>query len=223
MINLKISKRLKTIASYIDSNDKYIYDVGCDHALLDIFLAEKYKNTKFSAIDISEKCIENAKITINNYGYKDRINTYVNNGLYNIKLMKNSTLVISGMGTHTIIEILKNCDVSKFRKIIIQSNNDLELLRRYIVGLGFIINRECSILDKKFYVIIEFLHGNVCYSDKEYIYGPKLIAEKDKNLNYFNYLLVKSKEIYKKIPLFDLKKKISFFVYLKELKRLLKK
>lgn len=223
MINLKISKRLQSIAYYIDSSDKYIYDVGCDHALLDIFLAKKYKKTKFDAIDISEKCIESAKITINKYGCSERINAYANNGLLNIKLVKNSTLVISGMGTHTIIEILNNCDVSKLKKIIIQSNNDLELLRRYIVDLGFIINRECSIYDKKFYVIIEFIPGSLKYTNTEYILGPKLIVDKKINKDYFEYLFKKNKSIYRNIPFFKLRKKIALFKYLNKIKRLLKK
>lgn len=220
---MKISKRLQTIASFIDDNDKKIYDVGCDHALLDIHLAGKYENSTFNAIDISEKCIENAKITIKNTGFEKRIVAKVNNGLENLFLEDNSTLVISGMGTHTIIEILNNCDVFKFKKIIIQSNNDLELLRRYVVNLGFVINRECSVYDKKYYIIIEFLPGNVKYSNNDYIFGPILIKNTNENKKYFMYLLTKYKEIFKRIPVLNFKKKISVFLYINKIKRLLKK
>ena len=33
----KLSPRLRVIADYIDDNDKYIIDIGCDHAFLSIY------------------------------------------------------------------------------------------------------------------------------------------------------------------------------------------
>ena len=36
---MKINERLKRVASYVDDNS-YIIDVGCDHALLDIYLVK---------------------------------------------------------------------------------------------------------------------------------------------------------------------------------------
>ena len=38
MINM-ISYRLKSLVKYVDTNDKAI-DIGCDHALLDVFLIQ---------------------------------------------------------------------------------------------------------------------------------------------------------------------------------------
>lgn len=220
---MRISKRLQAIASFVDDSDEKVYDVGCDHALLDIYLASKYKNSIFNAIDISEKCIENARISIKKSGFEKRIVAKVNNGLKDFDIEENSTLVISGMGTHTIIEILNDCDVVNLKKIIIQSNNDLELLRRHMVKLGFVIKKEISVYDKKHYVIIEFIQGISEYSDDEYFFGPYLMQNSNKNKLYFSYLLMKYEKIYKKIPIFNLKKKISMFLNIKKLKRLLKK
>ena len=39
----KLSKRLEVVASFVDENDKSVIDIGCDHGLLSIFLANKYK------------------------------------------------------------------------------------------------------------------------------------------------------------------------------------
>ena len=50
---MKISNRLKLIASFVDDNS-YVIDVGCDHALLDIFLVQTKKNIKTIASDINE-------------------------------------------------------------------------------------------------------------------------------------------------------------------------
>ena len=41
---MRISKRLKTISEFIDKEDKII-DIGCDHALLDIYIKENIKST----------------------------------------------------------------------------------------------------------------------------------------------------------------------------------
>ena len=40
MTNIKLSKRLSAIASFV-SNNAVIADIGCDHALLDIYLSKK--------------------------------------------------------------------------------------------------------------------------------------------------------------------------------------
>ena len=37
---MKLSKRLKAISEFIDNEDRII-DIGCDHALLDIYLCNE--------------------------------------------------------------------------------------------------------------------------------------------------------------------------------------
>lgn len=223
MINLNISKRLKCIASFVDEKDKVIYDVGCDHALLDIYLAQKYQNINFFAIDISKKCIEKAIENIEKFNLKNRISAFVNDGLMKLKIKKDSTLVISGMGTHTILNIINECDFLRLKKIIIQSNNDLDLLRCEMIKRGFKINCEKVVFDKKFYVVISFIHGVAKYDNNDLLFGPCLLTEVDKNIDYFMFLYNKTKEILKKIPLLNIRKKIELQIYLNKLKKLLKK
>ena len=220
---MHISKRLKTIASFIDKDDKTIYDVGCDHALLDIYLANKYKNISFYAMDISPKCIEKANENIKKYDFTDRIKTIINDGLKNIELSNGSTLIISGMGAHTIINILNNCDIKKFKKIIVQSNNDLELLRRQIVSIGFLIKNEVTVFDKKHYVIILFTPGKGDYSVAEYVYGPELLKNINANRTYFQFLYDKYNQIYKNIPFLKVYSKLKLFFAKNKIKKLLKK
>ena len=54
-----LSKRLKEIANYIPDNIKMV-DIGCDHALLDIYLT-LYNDNKCLATDISEGALKQAK------------------------------------------------------------------------------------------------------------------------------------------------------------------
>ena len=59
----KLSKRLETVASFIDKKDKSVIDIGCDHGLLSIFLAEKYQNLNIIASDVNDNALESAKNT----------------------------------------------------------------------------------------------------------------------------------------------------------------
>ena len=220
---MRISKRLIAISDFVDSNDKTIYDVGCDHALLDIYLASKYKNTFFYATDISRKCIEKANENIKKYNLEKRIKTDVNDGLQNINLNKNSTLIISGMGAHTIINILENCDITKIKKIIVQSNNDLEYIRRKITNMKFLIENEVTVFDKKHYVIISFIPGCRKYNSTELIYGPLLLKNIKENKSYFQYLYDKYNEIFHNIPFTKIKQRITVFQKVKKIKKLLQK
>ena len=69
---MKISNRLKLIASFVDDNS-YVIDVGCDHALLDIFLVQNKTNVKTIASDINEGPLEGARKNIELYDLKDKI------------------------------------------------------------------------------------------------------------------------------------------------------
>ena len=57
---MKISERLKAISDFVDETDRVI-DIGCDHAILDIYLCEIYKNINIIASDIHEGALNQAK------------------------------------------------------------------------------------------------------------------------------------------------------------------
>ena len=73
---------------------------------------------------------------------------------------KIDTIIISGMGAHTIVGILKNniYKLQNINTIIIQSNTKLEFLRKEISKLNYIISEELILEDnKKTYIIIKFI------------------------------------------------------------------
>ena len=69
---MKISNRLKLIASFVDDNS-YVIDVGCDHALLDIFLVQNKFNVKTIASDVNKGPLDSAKKNIQDYKLEDKI------------------------------------------------------------------------------------------------------------------------------------------------------
>ena len=62
---MRISKRLKAVADFINDKEKII-DIGCDHALLDIYLFENKEKIKIIASDIHEGAILSAKRILKN-------------------------------------------------------------------------------------------------------------------------------------------------------------
>ena len=50
MIKMRLSKRLKAITEFVDKEDRII-DIGCDHALLDIYIKENIKNRKIVLVN----------------------------------------------------------------------------------------------------------------------------------------------------------------------------
>ena len=206
---MNLSKRLEAVATLVDIDSRVI-DVGCDHAYLDIYLTLNNGNSCI-ACDINEKALNNAKENIKKYKLSRKIKTKLTDGLTDIDVLDTDNIVISGMGTHTILGILHTNKLSN--TLIISSNNDIELLRREVVKLGYYIDSEIFIFDrKKPYIIIKFIKGNKKYSKYDYIFGPIL----KNNVEYKKYLNKKYLTILELIP------KRKFVLRLKD-KSLLKK
>ena len=199
---MRTSKRLKAITEFIDENDKII-DIGCDHALLDVYLKEEYPNINVIASDISEGAIKQAKKTIEKHNMDEEIDVRIGDGLTVADTDEYDTIVISGMGFYTIKDILSNKDKLKdVKKIIIQSNTDIVKLRKYIIKLGYKITREKLIEDKDIvYTIIEFKPGVEKYNYKQIYLGPRLMENKDELFNdYYLKKLLKYENLLLQLP-----------------------
>lgn len=178
---MNLSKRLQAVATLVDVNTRVI-DVGCDHAYLDIYLTLNNGN-KCLATDINENALSIAKANIKKYKLSDKIETKLTDGLNDIEINDSDNIVISGMGTHTILDILKTNKLSD--TLIISSNNNIDVLRENVVILGYYIDSEIFLIDKgKPYVIIKFKKGNAKYKKIDYELGPIL----KNNIEYLTYL-----------------------------------
>ena len=71
----------------------------------------------------------------------------------------------------SIIHILKNIKNLKYiNKLVIQSNSNSEIVRKYLIKNGFYVDKESIVLDKNiYYIISSFRRGKRKYStlDKE--------------------------------------------------------
>ncbi len=194
---MKINERLKRVASYVDDNS-YIIDVGCDHALLDIYLVKTKNNIKTIASDISDGPLEYAYKNIEKEKMLDKIKITKRNGID--KLEKEvDTIIISGMGTSNILNIVfrKKDNLKNIKKIIISSNNDWYNLRKTFQKNNYYIKEEDIILENnKFYPIIVFEKGTKKYKKYELKYGPILLKSNNEifkkyiqnQINKLNYI-----------------------------------
>ena len=191
-----LSHRLKTIASLVEK-DINVIDVGCDHGLLDIYLT-LYNNNKCIASDVNENALNSAISNIKMYNLEDMIKTVISNGLDNINIKKNTTVIIAGMGANTILDIIRNYNLES---LIICSNNDYSLLRTEL-SKKYTIIEEVAVLDKKkYYIIFKLKLGTIKYSKKDIFLGPILKTKKDKETTlYYNYLYKTNLKIISSIP-----------------------
>ena len=177
---IKISKRLASIASLVPINSNII-DIGCDHALLDIYLYQSNKSNNIIASDVNANALANAKNNVIKYNLEDKIDVRLGNGLDTLNESDNiDTIIMSGIGAHTIIGILKNNinKLSNINTIIIESNNKLSFLRKEMVPLGFMIDDEDIVEDNnKIYIIIKFVKGRAKYTKRDIYFGPLLLKK----------------------------------------------
>lgn len=193
---MKINNRLKQVGDLVDTNS-LILDIGCDHALLDIYLVKEKKFKKAIGSDIGEGPINSAKENIKKYHLEDKIELRLGNGLdtYTDDI---DTAIAAGMGGRTIIGIFKNNlkITKKLDTIIISPNNYQEDVKRFFTSIGFIIVDEVLVKEAKFiYQIIKLKKGKKHYTKKEYFFGPILLQKKDKLFNEYYKRELASREI----------------------------
>ena len=220
---MNIDNRLKRITDFIPS-DSYILDVGCDHALLDIYLALNRNNVKLIASDINENPLKIAKENIKKHNLEDKIKLEKADGVSKIN-DEVDIVVIAGMGTSTINDIINN-DLEKLKnvkKIIISSHTSSFELRENMNKKGFKIIDEVVVFDKgKYYEIIVYSNGYERLSKLDMEYGPIISKRKDEITKaYFNERYLKLIEIYKKIPNGNEKLKDDLNKKIKEIKKFL--
>lgn len=189
-----MNKRIKKIASYIEVTDK-VADIGCDQALLSIYLAKN--NIKSIAIDIRSHIINRCKDSIIKLNLQNLIDLRVGDGLDKLKKDEADTLVLSGLGTHTILNIIKK-EKNKFKKIITISNNNHKELRIKMLEFGYKILLEEIIYEKnKYYNLIIFIPGITHYSLSNLNIGINH-QNKEILIKYNQELIKKYQKIYKK-------------------------
>lgn len=169
-----LSRRLQTIASYVDKGS-FIADIGSDHCLLPIFLLSEGVISKAQAVDNKSGPFERMTKAIEKSGYKAQINASLSNGIENLDSMVD-TLILAGMGGYLISDILKAHPekLKNIKTIIVDAHTDIEEVYETLSSLSFKINSSYFLLDKgKPYDVMKWIKTDekVSYDHMQKKYG----------------------------------------------------
>ena len=145
---MKINNRLKTIGDLVPLSS-YPLDIGCDHALLSIYLVKERKIKKAIASDNKSGPLKKAKENINFYKASDKVKLIKAEGLESYSEGVD-TITISGMGGLNINKILD--DNKRYLKnittLILSPNNYSDAVKRKLLKLGYHIDNEVLVKEK---------------------------------------------------------------------------
>lgn len=157
---MRAKKRLVCIAEKIE-NAKCVADIGADHGFLTKMLVEQNRASKVIATDISKPSLQKTVELSKRFGFENKIEARVGNGLEPIKENKVDVAVIAGMGGQEIIKILKTQNLKNIQKFIFQPAQNAPELREFLSENGFeIIGDEIVKDQKKFYFTIVAIKNN---------------------------------------------------------------
>lgn len=180
------NNRIEAIVSETNGIDTLL-DIGCDHGYVIKKAFEKGYINKAIAADINKMPLESAKSNL--VGYPATF--YLSNGFINIdKKEQFDGVVIAGVGSELITEILSNNPNEDNKTFILQPNGKYEILRRYLVNNNYKIIDEILIFDKFYYIIIKAIRGSQQLTEEEIYLGP-ILMNKKASIEYYKHKLDK--------------------------------
>ena len=187
---MELSARLKAVAGMVTKGNR-VCDVGCDHGYISIYLVKNGVSPYVYAMDVNKGPLLRAKEHILDYGYADKIETILSDGLVALGDRESDALICAGMGGKLIIKILTEGmeQVLKMRELVLQPQSEIHLVREFLRNQGFYIDKEDMIFeDGKYYPMMHVLiktdkeNENNPLFDK---FGPHLLKEKHPVLKDF--------------------------------------
>ncbi|WP_088035757.1 tRNA (adenine(22)-N(1))-methyltransferase [Evansella clarkii] len=186
MAEIKLSKRLEKVASFVDKG-AYVADIGSDHAYLPVYLIKNGIAKKAIAGEVNEGPLQSAIKQVKKHGLENKIQPRLGSGLSVIKGEAPDTVVIAGMGGPLISQILEEGkeDLEAVRKLILQPNVAADSVRRWLIENEWKLTQEAIMEeDGHIYEILTAEKGDplALYSEnteKEIWLGPLLLKEKN--------------------------------------------
>lgn len=156
MKQIKLSKRLETIAQYV-KQDTDVIDVGTDHGYIPAYLAQNKIAKRIIATDLRTAPLKRAQLSAEEYAVQDQIEFILTDGLCGIDIKGIDTVIIAGMGGETIIKILENapCVRKENIRFILQPQSKISELSFWLSQFNFeIIDETLVSEDGKIYLVM---------------------------------------------------------------------
>ena len=136
-----LSKRLSALAGMVKENSMVI-DVGTDHGLIPVFLAQNGSCQRIIASDIKDGPLQSAVANAAAHGVSSCVEFMLSPGLEGVSAGDVDTVIIAGMGGQTIISVLSEATWIKAKdiKLILQPQTKLFELLHWLFENGFQIS-----------------------------------------------------------------------------------
>lgn len=197
---MQLSRRLQTVANLVTPGNR-VADVGCDHAYISIYLAEKKISPHIIAMDINQGPIDRAKENVIRYQCEGLIDVRKSNGLEKLEDGEADSIIIAGMGGALTNQILsERLDIIKsVRELVLQPQSEIFKVRQFLMDNNFTIFEENMLKeDGKYYVMMKAIPSNAVKNTQAY---QLLTIE---HFYYGRLLLEQKNEILKELLLWDL-------------------
>ena len=212
---MNLSARLQTIVAAVPENANVI-DVATDHGYIAIELAKINPNRKIIASDIAEKPLESGRKNAADLGYTT-IDFRLGAGFATLTDADNiDTAIIAGIGGKLMVSILDAYTGIPFNRLVLQANNDVEKVRKWLYEQHYQLLTDESVQDDDYiYTVLvavytpetwdELYSKDMEQREYEFYFGPMIqrknintwklhIAEKLKKLHFILTQLEKSKD-----------------------------
>ncbi len=159
--SIKLSDRMKCIADIVTPG-KRVADIGCDHALVSIYLAQSGLAEKVIAMDVAQGPLSCAVTNIQKYGLSEKIETRLSDGMTALKPGETDAAVIAGMGGLLIVDILKKglspelSVITDQYELYLSPQSEIPEVRKFLRENSFcIVDEHMMQEDGKYYNIIK--------------------------------------------------------------------
>lgn len=200
---MNISKRLESIANFIDQEDQ-VADIGTDHGKVPVYLVKNNISEKVYASDLNEGPLMAAREFVEVHAMEEQIELRLGSGLKPYIPGEINCVIIAGMGGTLIRDILNESPqhLNYLDKLILQPQQGSYQLRKWLVENNFSIQDEILIKENGiFYEIIYATKGTIeNYTELELELGFKLLKKGDEtSIEYLEEIISNDKKIVKNI------------------------
>lgn len=192
---MQLDSRLSAVAELVRPNKRFA-DIGTDHAYLPVYLVERGIIDSAIASDLRRGPLQNAFDSVSAYGFEDKIELRLSDGLDSIAAGEAEDIAVAGMGGLLIAGFIERTEWLRSPEIhlILQPMTHSEELRKALWDNGFTIDCERAAKDgEKLYIVISayYTGGKRRYSELDLIVGR--LPENDDCLSkeYLNKVFIK--------------------------------
>ena len=163
-------------------------DVGCDHGKVLDYLIKNNNLNFVVASDISAPSVKKAQTLLEKQN-KVSFSVRVGDGFSTLTQDDNlDTVIVAGMGGLEIINILSATNI-KVPNIILQPQNNVVKLRRYLTEHSFTIVNDLVVSEKRmFYTILKVVPGTQNLTEQQIKYGVNVLNPSLEQINYLNFI-----------------------------------